>query len=116
MGVSTDALQRYIREENMPPFDAAVRLCKAAGVRLEWLASGEGEMRVGADARGAGTASTLSRDSLVAAIALADETLAPRRHALTSQKYADLLALTYELLEAGVPSTKVPHFILVAAG
>lgn len=44
MGVSADALQRYIREENEPPFGALARLCGAAGVRLEWLASGEGPM------------------------------------------------------------------------
>ena len=41
MGVSSAALQRYIREENTPPFDAAARLCRAAGARMEWLASAQ---------------------------------------------------------------------------
>ncbi len=113
MGVSTDALQRYIREENMPPFDAAVRLCKASGVRLEWLASGEGEMRSSDSAQ---AAASLNHDSLVTAIRLVGEALEGRTDELAPQKHADLLALAYELLEAGVPSAKVPHFILVAAG
>jgi transcriptional regulator with XRE-family HTH domain len=43
MGVSPAALQRYIKEQNMPPFDAVVRLCAATGIRLEWIASGKGE-------------------------------------------------------------------------
>ncbi|MEJ1381376.1 MAG: hypothetical protein RPT95_10485 [Candidatus Sedimenticola sp. (ex Thyasira tokunagai)] len=38
--VSTDSLQRYIREEVQPPFEAMVGLCNAAGVSLEWLATG----------------------------------------------------------------------------
>lgn len=40
-GVSDDMLYRYIREQSAPSFEAMVGLAKAAGVSLEWLASGE---------------------------------------------------------------------------
>ncbi len=43
-GVSGASLQRYIRNDNMPPFDVAARLCNAAGVSMQWLDSGEGPM------------------------------------------------------------------------
>lgn len=45
MGVSSSALQRYINEENVAPFEALARLCIAAGARMEWLATGEGAIR-----------------------------------------------------------------------
>jgi len=45
MGVSPDALQRYMRDENNHTFDAVARLCLAANVSMEWLATGIGEMR-----------------------------------------------------------------------
>lgn len=38
MGISSAALQRYVSEDNMPPFDAIARLCAAAKVRMEWVA------------------------------------------------------------------------------
>lgn len=46
MGVSQAALQRYVRGVNNPPFDALARLCLRAGIRMEWLATGEGPMQV----------------------------------------------------------------------
>ena len=44
MGVSSATLQRYIAEETAPTFEAIARLCLAAGVRMEWLATGEEPM------------------------------------------------------------------------
>jgi transcriptional regulator with XRE-family HTH domain len=46
MGVSTDSLQRYLRGEVRPPIDALVRLAEAAGVSVEWLATGRGGQSV----------------------------------------------------------------------
>lgn len=37
LGVSADSLQRYIREEHMPPLEVALRLCVLAGESFEWL-------------------------------------------------------------------------------
>lgn len=41
--VSEDMLYRYIREQSAPSFAAMVGLARAAKVRLDWLATGEGE-------------------------------------------------------------------------
>ena len=41
-GVSDDMLYRYIREQSPPSFSAMSGLAAAAGVRLEWIATGEG--------------------------------------------------------------------------
>jgi len=46
MGVSSATLQRYIAEETAPTFEAIARLCLAAGVRMEWLATGAEPMLV----------------------------------------------------------------------
>lgn len=45
MGVSTDSLQRYIREDVQPTFEAVARLCLATGTSLAWMATGKGEDR-----------------------------------------------------------------------
>lgn len=40
--ISLDQLTRYLRGENQPAFSAMAGLCRAAGIRLDWLAKGEG--------------------------------------------------------------------------
>ncbi len=40
MGV--DQLGRYLRGDAVPAIDTMTRLCRAAGISLNWLASGEG--------------------------------------------------------------------------
>ncbi|MEX1206417.1 MAG: hypothetical protein WEB85_14330 [Dongiaceae bacterium] len=44
-GVSADQLGRYIAGRNQPGFAPIARVAAAAGVRLDWLWSGEGAMR-----------------------------------------------------------------------
>lgn len=39
-GVSDDMLYRYMREETPPRFEAIVRLAQAAGMSLDWMATG----------------------------------------------------------------------------
>jgi len=46
-GVHVDSLYKYLRGEASPGFEAMARLCSAAGVSMEWLASGKGQMRPG---------------------------------------------------------------------
>jgi transcriptional regulator with XRE-family HTH domain len=41
-GVTVDAIIRYLRGENQPSFTAISKLCEAAGVSMQWLATGEG--------------------------------------------------------------------------
>jgi transcriptional regulator with XRE-family HTH domain len=43
-GFSIDQLARYMRGENEPSFSRLARMALAKGVRLEWLATGEGPM------------------------------------------------------------------------
>lgn len=45
-GISNDMLHRYVRGEvKQPRFRPLVAMCMAAGVSVEWLATGLGEMR-----------------------------------------------------------------------
>lgn len=43
-GISVDQLNAYVKGRNSPPFLVVARLALAAGVRLDWLATGEGSM------------------------------------------------------------------------
>ncbi len=104
MGVSADSLQRYIREENMPPLDVAVRLCAAAGVRLDWLALGTGPMRVD-DPESRATLESqpvgLDADRLDRAVRIVDLTLDLLGVRIGSEMYARVLVLLYGRLAPG---------------
>jgi len=45
IGVSTDQLARYMRGENQPPLLGATNMALQVGISVEWLATGEGEMK-----------------------------------------------------------------------
>jgi hypothetical protein len=117
--VSVATLQRYIREENMPPFDAAARLCAAAGVRMEWLATGMGPQAAAAaagvrePAAGYGASQDLSVEHLTIAHELADEVL--RGLWLPRRAYAELVALVYNALVQGLPFAQVLEMARPAA-
>lgn len=114
MGVSSAALQRYIKEENEPPFAALARLCLTAGVRLEWLASGDGAMRLEAAQVRDTTpppyeaSQSVRLDELRMALQLAAEALGEKE--LPPAKHAELVSLIYELLIEGLPEARVLHF------
>lgn len=42
--ISTDQLARYFKGESKPGLEAVAKMCEHAGVSLDWLWSGEGEM------------------------------------------------------------------------
>jgi transcriptional regulator with XRE-family HTH domain len=42
--ISTDQLVKYLRNKANPSFEVMARLCRAQGVSLDWLATGEGPM------------------------------------------------------------------------
>ena len=111
--VSTDSLQRYIREENMPPFDVAARLCAAAGVRLDWLVTAQEPMRTSENATQSAVSHALRRDDLTMALQLAAEALEDKY--LPPPKHAELVTLIYELLEEGLPQAKVLRFARAAS-
>lgn len=107
--VSVDSLQRYIRDDNMPPFDVAARLCLAAGMRMEWLATGLGEpSEQVAQVAPAQGSQALRREDLMMALQLASEALGNK--VLPPDKHAELVTLLYELLEEGLPEAKVLRF------
>lgn len=61
-GVSDDMLRRYIREESRPPFEVVVKLARAAGRTLDWMADGDGadsESTFGAADSASGAADSL---------------------------------------------------------
>src|SRR5579862_8443312 len=45
-GVVPEQLQKYIRGAVKPPFEVIRRLAAAKAISLDWLATGEGEMRI----------------------------------------------------------------------
>ena len=46
--ISVDSLARYLRAENQPPFPVVVRMATAAGISLDWLATGKSTSGEGA--------------------------------------------------------------------
>jgi hypothetical protein len=116
MGVSSAALQRYIKEENEPPFGPLARLCVAAGASLNWLATGEGDMRTQTGAVREEPAQwpsdepsqAVRHEELTIALQLAAEALGEKE--LPPAKHAELVTLIYELLVEGLPEAKVLRF------
>lgn len=45
--ISKGALGFYERDENLPNTDVILKICSATGVSLQWLMTGDGEMRSG---------------------------------------------------------------------
>lgn len=104
MGVSLAALQRYIRGENMPPFEAVARLCKAANVSMEWVATGDGSMAEN-PWKGApdhvSQSARLDRETLRQAADVLEKALEVANASTDSAGRAELLVAIYELLEQG---------------
>lgn len=97
--ISSAALQRYIKEENAPTFDVAARLCAAADVRLDWLATGDGPMGISDAAESAkGSSPALSEAKLAEALATIDQALAMARRRATPEVRARLTVMAYQLL------------------
>lgn len=104
-------MQRYIKGQNMPPFDVVARLCLEAGVSMEWLATGEGEMlaNVAKPAPHKASQPVRSPDAqlelglLGMAIRIADDVLRDYgiRDAMTSDEFARVVQLTYDALARG---------------
>lgn len=100
--ISSAALQRYIKEENAPTFDAAARLCAAADVRLDWLATGEGPMEISdtsaSSMDGEFSSSHPDETRLTEALATIDQALNMTQRRTTPQVRARLTVMAYRLL------------------
>ena len=100
-GVSTDTLQRYIREEVQPSFEPLARMAITAGVSMEWLATGEGAMQPD-ETRDRVLPPSVRRleedvDLLQDVIEVTDELLEEHRIRLTPAKRARVYRLLFEL-------------------
>jgi transcriptional regulator with XRE-family HTH domain len=128
-GRSTDQLAKWAKGHAEPPFAPLAKLCKAAGVSLEWLAFEEGKgprrIRFGqgldaiAEAMALETAppsqsQPVRREELTMAFQLLDEALEGKT--LPPAKRAELVELIYEGLVDGLPEGKVLRWARTAAG
>ncbi|MFC5525261.1 helix-turn-helix domain-containing protein [Rhodanobacter ginsengisoli] len=115
-GMSTDQLARY-EKGGTPSFPPLAKLAVVKGVRLDWLATGEGDMYVARPNRveeppgkwaSDEPSQPLRRDDLKIALQLATEALGEKE--LPPGKHAELVTLIYELLVEGLPEAKVLRF------
>lgn len=108
MGISTDSLQRYIRQEVEPSFAAIAKLAMASGFSLYWLATAEGpEMQAAVESQ------EMSREHVIMALELADEALEGRF--LHREGYGTLLTLIYQALLRGLPTAQILEFARLAS-
>lgn len=107
--VSVDSLARYIREENMPPFDVAARLCIATGRSLEWLATGQEPVKPVQD-KGSPASQDSRLDNVKIAVQLLREVLDDADLDLTPEKHAEAAVILVQLLEMGLPEAEVLPF------
>lgn len=98
----------------MPAFDVMARLCLAAKVRMEWLATGTGEMHEVAETAPDHASQAVRREDLMMAMQLASESLGNK--VLSPADHAELVSLLYELLVEGLPQATVLRFARKAAG
>lgn len=116
--VSDDMLYRYIREDSPPSFSAMAGLAKAAGVSLDWIATGQGHMMAGS---GASSVPSISRDIMADVIEVVLRELDSQGKTLSPDKMSQLMLLIHdEILESeqtatGVDRSKVIRLIKLAS-
>lgn len=110
MEVSTDSLQRYIREEVQAPFAAVARLALATNYSLEWLATGLEAFRAPPDDA---ASQELSEAHLTIALELTDRAIGTGW--LPRPLYAKLLRLIYDGIRRGLPMAEVADIAAASA-
>lgn len=94
--ISSDSLRRWIAEEVSPSFDGMARLAAAAGVSLDWLATGKEPQMAGASEPVERQLGSVDRQRLFDVVETIEEELAARRIDLAPSKKAKLIVLVYE--------------------
>jgi len=102
LGVSVDSLSRYMRGDNTPPFDVMARLCAAANLSLDWLATGQEENHEAVPPRQSGQ---LNPEHMTLAIQAVEDVLVARKTMLQAAPKAEAISLIYELLAGGLSET-----------
>lgn len=110
-GRSTDMLSKYEKGSVEPPFLALSRLCLATNTRMEWLATGNGEMRSAtiqtAPHKGSHPArqpaASMEMGLLTTAVRMVSDVLEQHgaRDQVSSDQFADLVQVTFRDLERG---------------
>ena len=90
-GISTDQLARYMRGENQPSFSAMAAMAHPQGISLDWLASGNGDLKGG----------QLDIDLLALILDTVEQALMEISIQLMPDKKAKLVSLLYSLHEGG---------------
>lgn len=112
IGTSPASLYRYITEVNMPPFDLAAKLCAAAGVRMEWLATGQEPKVIPRN-----TPSSAFVEPLRQVVIAVEQALQEADRVMSAEKKADLIAAVYELFtstEGDLPNELVLKLVRAA--
>ncbi|WP_303908670.1 helix-turn-helix domain-containing protein [Thiohalomonas denitrificans] len=107
--ISSDTLRRWIAGEVSPSFDAIARLAVAAGVSLDWLATGIGPKVADAEPT-EHQLGRVDRQRLYDVVETIEEVLTDRGLHLKPAKKAELILLVYEEIaeseEAGIKYDK----------
>jgi len=103
LGISVDSLSRYTRGDNTPPFDVMARLCRAANLSLDWLATGQESHRPASPGR----SGHLNPEHMTLAIQTVEDVLAIHKTTLQAAPKAEAVSLIYELLAGGLAETEV---------
>ena len=117
IGIHIGQLKKYEQDRTVPGGDALAAFAKT-GVNLNWLLTGEGEMRAGAASAPAKPAQPLDRELLAAAVQGVQEGLHAIKRTLSPEKHAELILASYELLvetEGHASKANVIKFIRAAA-
>jgi hypothetical protein len=109
---STDQLAKYSKGSVEPPFLPLARLCRAARVRIQWLAFAE-EPKSEASPAAQSESPVLRLEALTMAIQLVEEALEGKT--LEPAKRAELFGLVYEGLVEGMPEATVLRWARAAA-
>lgn len=107
-------LETYLSGEAEPKASRLVSIARAAGINLEWLATGDGPMRVGEGA----VVAPLDRELLCLVIEEIEQLLNDVNGELEPEKKAELIALIYEEVreqEGKVDRARVLRLIKLAS-
>jgi len=104
VGVSADSLARYMRGDNTPPFDVMARLCAAANLSLDWLATGEDSYSPAQPDR----PGSLNPAHMTLAIQAIEDAVTIHKARLPAAPKAEAVSLIYELLAGGLAETDAP--------
>lgn len=102
---STDMLAKYEKGTSEPPFMPLARMCLAADIRMEWLATGDGEMRGSTPQPASGKDSQPGRpdaDLLRAAAEVMERALDQAHANADAAGRAELLVAIYDMLQSGL--------------